>query len=222
MSFLEVLNHLRGYVTFVTDWRCSTWFTVCASSSALATVLLPGTVYLYYYAALAPAAALLALPLYDCRRTQGRWMALAIVAVCALLVDYPGHYAQSQQRREAVAQLAAAARPALETGRGCLFVYDGPTALYQLTGSCLPSRFSYPDHLNNALETPALGTDQAAEVARILGAEPAAIVTTDNPLTPQALLSGRLVREALATRYRLAMQREMDGRTVSLWRRAEP
>lgn len=184
--------------------------------SALATVLLPGTVYLYYYAALAPAAALLALPLYDCRRKGGKWMALALVAACTMLVDYPGQYAQSQERREAVAGLATAAMPSLGTER-CLFVYDGPAALYRLTGSCLPSRLVYPDHLNNALETPALGLGQAAEVARILDAGPAAIVTADNPLTPQAPRSDRLVREALATRYRLAMQREIDGRTVSLW-----
>lgn len=187
--------------------------------SAFATVLLPGTVYLYYYAALAPAVVLLALPLYDCRGASGRWMAFAVVAACALLVDYPGHQVQSLQRREATAQLAAAAIPALRAGGGCLFVYDGPTALYRLAGSCLPSRFVYPDHLNNALETPALGVDQAAEVARILRTDPAAIVTADNPLTPQAPLSSRLIRQALETDYRLEMQREMEGRTVSLWLR---
>jgi len=190
--------------------------------SALATVLLPGTVYLYYYAALAPAAALLALPLYDCRVARGRWMAVAAIVACVLLVDYPGRNAQSQQRREAAAQFAGAARPALQTGDGCLFVYDGPSALYRLTGSCLPSRFVYPDHLNNALETPALGIDQAAEVARILRARPPAIVTADNPLTPQAPRSAELVREALATHYRLALRREMDDRMVSLWLRTAP
>ncbi|HEY6815670.1 MAG TPA: glycosyltransferase family 39 protein [Croceibacterium sp.] len=194
----------------------------CWALSALATVLLPGTVYLYYYAALAPAAALLALPLYDCRVARGRWMALAIVAACALLVDYPGRHSQSQQRREALAQLAAAAIPAVRTGDRCLFVYDGPTSLYRLTGSCLPSRFAYPDHLNNALETPALGVDQAAEVARILRTGPAAIVTADSPLTPQAPRSTELVSDALASRYKLEMQREMDERTISLWLRTAP
>jgi 4-amino-4-deoxy-L-arabinose transferase-like glycosyltransferase len=196
------------------------WLIAGWALSALATVLLPGTVYLYYYAALAPAAALLALPFYDCRRLQGRWVAVAVVAACALLVNYTGRHAQSQQRREATARLAASAIPALRAGGGCLFVYDGPTALYRLTGSCLPSRFIYPDHLNNALETPALGIDQAAEVARILRSDPPAIVTADNPLTPQAPLSRRLIREALEARYRLEMQVEMDERTVSLWLRA--
>ena len=196
------------------------WLIAGWALSALATVLLPGTVYLYYYAALAPAAALLALPFYDCRRAHGKWVALAVVAACALLVDYTGRHAQSQQRREAAADLAEAAVPALRSGGGCLFVYDGPTALYRLTGSCLPSRFIYPDHLNNALETPALGIDQAAEVARILRTDPPAIVTADNPMTPQAPLSGRLVRQALERSYKLEIQREMDGRTVSLWLRA--
>jgi hypothetical protein len=192
------------------------------ASSALATVLLPGTVYLYYYAALAPAAALLGLPLYDCRGRLGRWMAVALVATSTLLVDYPRQYTRSLQRREGLASLAAAATPALQAEGRCLFVYDGPSALYRLTGSCLPSRFVYPDHLNNALETPALGVDQAAEVARILEDDPPAIVTANHPLTPQAPRSGRLVRQALAARYRLAMQREVEGRTISLWLLAKP
>lgn len=196
------------------------WLIAGWALSALATVLLPGTVYLYYYAALAPAAALLALPLYDCRRPHGKWMALAVAAACVLLVDYPGRHAQSQQRRDGTAQLVAAVMPALRTGDGCLFVYSGPTALYRLTGSCLPTRFVFPDHLNNALETPALGADQAAEVARVLRTRPPVIVTANNPQTPQAPLSGRLVREALGAGYRLAMQREVDGAMVSVWLRA--
>lgn len=204
---LQPPHPARNY-RLIAGWALSAW----------ATVLLPGTVYLYYYAALAPAVVLLALPLYDCRRPPGRWMAVAAVVACVLLVDYPGRHAQSQQRRLATAQLAAAAAPAI-VADGCLFVYDGPTVLYPLTGSCLPSRFIYPDHLNNALETPALGIDQAAEVARILGRRPAAIVTADHPLTPQAARPGGMVRRALETGYRLEMQREMDGRTVSLWLR---
>ena len=187
--------------------------------SALGTVLLPATVYLYYYAALVPGVVLLALPLYDCRRLSGLAMALALVVINYALLDLPARFRQAQERREAVLALAQAAAPVVGPTGPCLYVHDGPTALYRLSGSCLPSRYAYPDHLNNALETPALGIEQAGEVARILQARPGAIVTADHPLTPQAPQVQRLLHRELARHYRAVARRVIDRRTVTLWHR---
>jgi len=187
--------------------------------SALATALLPATVYLYYFAAVVPGVVLLALPLYDCRRMTGLAMALACLVLNYALLDMPARLDQSLERRQAMAALARAIAPHVGPGKGCLYIHDGPSVLYSLTGSCLPSRFAYPDHLNNALETHALGIDQAGEVARILRQRPAAIVTADNPVTPQAPAVLQRVRSAIARDYRLGEQRAVDGRMVSVWLR---
>lgn len=89
---------------------------------------------------------------------------------------------------------------------GCLYVYDGYPALYRLTGSCLPTRFAFPGHLNSANEasTAALGVDPTAEVARILALRPETIVI-DLPLFERGnRATWDLVRAELAARYVLA------------------
>ena len=105
-------------------------------------------------------------------------------------------------RAEAVA-VAAAARP---RSGGCLYVYDGYPALYRLTGSCLPTHFAFPGHLNSANEASraALGVDPSVEVARILAAGPETIVI-DLPLFERGnRATWRLVRAELAARYAVA------------------
>ncbi|MEO0063255.1 MAG: hypothetical protein RLZZ08_1815 [Pseudomonadota bacterium] len=187
--------------------------------SALATVLLPSTVYLYYYAALVPGVVLLALPLYNCRRMIGVAMALALVVVNYALLDMPARFQQTRQRRASVARLAAAIAPHMQAGGPCLYIHDGPSVLYTMAGKCLPGRFVYPDHLNNLLETPALGTGQAAEVARILATAPPVIVTANRPLTPQAPAVQALVRQALVQDYHRAASDRIDQRVISVWLR---
>lgn len=189
--------------------------------SALGTVLLPATVYLYYYAPLVPGVVLLALPLYDCRRMLGWAMALTLVVINYALLDMPSRFRQAQERRTAIDALAQAIRPAVGPDGPCLYIHDGPTALYRLSGSCLPSRYAYPDHLNNALETPALGIGQADEVARILRARPGAIVTADRPVTPQAPQVESELQQALAREYRPVARRAIDRRMVVVWQRAD-
>jgi hypothetical protein len=104
---------------------------------------------------------------------------------------------------------------------GCLFVFDGPTTLYRTTNSCLPSRFVYPDHLNNALERSALGVDQADEVRRILATRPGVIVTADSPVTPQNPAALRAVADALARDYRPLDSAPILDRTIRSWVRKD-
>jgi hypothetical protein len=190
-------------------------------ATVIAGIFLPGTVYIYYFVAFVPCAILLALPLLD-RTAALRWAPLALVlGGSAALLNVPRHYADTAASRAGIAELARAIAPHVGAERDCLLVYDGPTALYPMTGSCLPGRIVYPDHLNNALETPALGLDQTGEVARILAARPGAIVTADKPVTEQNRASGRLIAEAIAAHYRPLATAVVRERTYRAWARRD-
>lgn len=189
--------------------------------ATLASVLLPGTVYLYYFAALVPAAILVAMPLLDRRGPLSIVPATLLVTATCYLFFPVQRYQAAREERAAVSHLARELQPYVGADGHCLYVYDGPAALYSLTGSCLPTRFVYPDHLNNAFERGALGISQDGEVARILAARPGAIVTAGPALTPQNPLSAARVRAALARDYRRLAVTEVHGRTVTAWVRRD-
>ncbi|GAA0281999.1 hypothetical protein GCM10009127_24170 [Alteraurantiacibacter aestuarii] len=188
-------------------------FYVMWALASLATVLLPGTVYLYYYAALVPAAVLVATPLIGYRHIP----ALVLLGAAFYILQLPDRWAQSRADSAAATQLATAIAPHVGATDNCLFIFDGPTALYRMTGSCVPTRFAYPDHLNNALESNALGVGQDIEVARVLATVPGAIVTADRPMTHQNPVATGLVESALALGYREEATVTMHGRKLTAW-----
>ncbi len=185
--------------------------------AALATVYLPSTVYRHYLAALIPACVLLTLPLFH-RPPSARFNLPALIPAAVYLLIVPYQYYVSHENRAAVQRLADAIAPQLDARAGrCLLIFDGPTSLYQLTGSCLPTRLIYPDHLNNALESEALGIRQEDEVARILKTRPPVIVTAQKPLTPQNWAAKDLIDEEIARDYRLLAKEDLHHRLVYAW-----
>jgi hypothetical protein len=202
------------------DWRIYGLFAAW-SVSALATVLMPGTVYLYYYATMAAPAALLALPVIDVRSPARFLPAALLVLTAGYVADLPGDYARARDDSRAEARLSSAIAAYVGKTRDCLYVFDGPTALYRTTGTCLPTRFVYPDHLNNALEAKALGTDQVAEVARILANRPGVIVTAAPAVTVQRAENQKLIREATQKDYRPLMTATVQLRNVTAWVRRD-
>lgn len=187
------------------------------AAATLAGVLLPGTVYLYYYAAMAAPAVMVALPLLDRTGPAKSLPAVTLLVAGLWILALPQRYQESLAERGATAQLAAAIAPHVNGSDKCLLVFDGPTALYRLSGGCVPSRLVYPDHLNNALERHALGLVQEYEVARILAARPGAIVTASRPLTVQNEAALALVEQAIARDYIAAESGDMHGRTITAW-----
>lgn len=200
-------NDRQRYLFFVG------WF-----AASLCTVFLPGTVYIYYTAAAVPAAVLVGLPLLD-RKGLGRLFPLALVLTISIvsLLARGGVASQASERAD-ISHLAKAIVPLVDAHERCLFVFDGPTALYRLTGSCLPTNYIYPDHLNNALERDAIGISQAGEVGRIMAAHPRVIVTADSALTPQNLEAKKLVDRTIALRYQPLASGVLSGRTIRAWR----
>ncbi|MFW2351522.1 hypothetical protein [Qipengyuania sp.] len=202
----RVVSDLRSY-GFIAGWLLA----------CLATVFLPSTVYAYYYAALVPAAILLGLPFLDRRGPLGLAPLLGVVALFFSLLYYGTRIEASERSRTGMAQLAAVIRPLVDGETRCLWVFDGPTALYRETGSCLPTRFIYPDHLNNALERDSLGVRQIDEVRRILAHRPPVIVTADIPFTPQTEEVKSLVMRTVASDYERILRARIHARTISVW-----
>ena len=184
--------------------------------AALATVYLPSTVYQYYFAALVPTAILLALPILDGSGPWRLFPAILLTAGAFYLLNLPDRYRSSQTNIADIHALAEAIAPHVSSEE-CLYVYDGPTVLYRMTGSCVPTRYVYPDHLNNVLEKDALGVDQAGEVARILATRPAVIVTANKPMTAQNPQSTTLIKDAVARDYRRIAEASFHDRIQYVW-----
>tara|TARA_A100001391_G_scaffold7621_3_gene4830 strand:+ start:28839 stop:30344 length:1506 start_codon:yes stop_codon:yes gene_type:complete len=200
------------------DWAVWRLF-VLFFLAAIGSVFLPGTVYGYYFAGFAGPAALLAVPLFDSRAVLRVVFSLLVLAALAFLLNMPARYERSLDERREALSFASAIAPHVDARSNCLWLFDGPTSLYRMTGSCVPTRFVYPDHLNNALETEALGVDQTGEVARILATRPGAIVTAGRAVTPQNKRATALVKAALAENYRAIATAKMHNRTLTAWAR---
>ncbi|WP_160731844.1 ArnT family glycosyltransferase [Aurantiacibacter arachoides] len=191
------------------------------SLAGLASVFLPREIYLYYYAALSAPVALVAVPILDRTGPLRAYPGVVLTLSLALLLQMPQRARESQDERQAANALAAAIAPHV-SGSRCLWLWDGPTALYRMTRSCVPTAYVYPDHLNNSLEDGALPVDQVQEVARVLATRPGVIVTADRPMTLQNETAEYLVEGALAAHYERGVTVPMHGRQITAWTRKDP
>lgn len=202
------------------DWRLyglyAGWMT-----AALATVLLPATVYLYYYGALVPAAVLMAVPLIDVRAGAKFIPALLLLLGAGYILDMPSRYAHSYNERRTEARLSDAIAQYVGAKRDCLYVFDGTAALYRTTGTCLPTRYLYPDHLNNGLEIHSLEVDQPTEIRRILATRPGVIVTANHYMTVQRQVNLNLIRDAIRAGYRPFITASLHNREITAWVRRD-
>ncbi len=139
---------------------------------------------------------------------------LAVALVAGQIVLYATQRAKGG-RAQALA-LAAAAKP----HNGCLYVYDGPPALYLLTHSQLPTRWPFPGHLNTANEgsIAALGIDPITEVRRILASHPETIVDTAPAYALGNPGTRALVQAELAHNYRSVLTLRTGRRTRFVYR----
>lgn len=178
------------------------------------TVFIPATVYVHYFASLAPALALFSIPMLDLRGALRHGAMILVLSSFLYLVnltinrhDDPGD----------LNKLATAIQPHVNNKNECMFIFDGPTSLYKLSNSCLPTRFIYPDHLNNALETHALGISQTTEVQKILSKNPPIIVTADSYFSPQNESAKGLVWARVRKDYFQIQQAQLHGRVIRVW-----
>jgi len=168
-------DHARG---FVAGW----------AASAVGGILIFGSYFDHYALPMLVPLAVAAAPLLG-RREVGlpmigigrRRRVMPIAAVLIVFAVALGTVTIAKARRvrgTGAEQRAMAAYIAPRLSGRCLFVYDGETVLYTLTHSCLPTRWPFPDHLNNAREDDAIGIDPLTEVKRIMATRPPLVVSS--------------------------------------------
>lgn len=105
--------------------------------------------------------------------------ALAVMAVTASLIYYRPFQFEAHARSRT--EIAAVVHTLDRLPGDTLLVFDGPSALYTLTGRRFLSPLAFPSHLNHAGEIDVSGIDTNREIARILAASPAVIVMSSEP-----------------------------------------
>jgi hypothetical protein len=108
---------------------------------------------------------------------------------------------------------------------GCLFLADGPPLLYDRAGDCRLTKYQFAEHLADANEADAIGTNQQYELARVLGLRPAIIVRKTFPTVNANPLSFAQVDLALNHGYRRLMVQRVpvlhSFRVFEIWQRRD-
>lgn len=180
------------------------------------------TIYTYYYAALVPAVIIALLPAISFARNYGRILYVILFSVLLLLYNPADRYYAHQQNKANFAHFMDVLQGAIGKSKQTVLVYDGPMAVYGLLDNPLPSKYIYPDHLNNALEEKALPVDQTEEVGRILAKRPVVIVTSKESVTVQNPKAAALLRQELERNYHLVSKLPVDGRMLEIYRDKRP
>lgn len=192
------------------------------SVSVAATVLLPKTIYMFYLASLAPCLALLAIPFYARGTLLRAGPAAGLLVFYISILNLPDRYVREAGEARDFAPFVAEVAGRVNAADRCLYIYDGPMALYRLSGGCTMTTRIYPDHLNNALETGAVGVDQVAELERIFAARPAVIVTASRAVTPQNPASLALVTLVTNRDYTPVAHTRIATRIITAWALKNP
>lgn len=165
-------------------------------------LLVPGSWYDHYAAPMLMPLALLSAPALDglrrgCRIARGFLVLVGTVASMGATAAQAHRFGDAADLDRAVDAIEP-----LVDARHCLWVYEGDSALYRATQSCLPGRFVFPAHLSTRFEDAALGTDSVTEVRRILANAPGAVVIDESgdPYAPN-LRTRTVVLAALGQDY---------------------
>ncbi|MET3470738.1 hypothetical protein ABIC78_001253 [Novosphingobium sp. 1529] len=185
---------------------------------AIVGFLAPGTWYDHYVAPALMPLAILAAPALDGRCRPTGWLR-RVLFVVGLGAGLGATTVQAHRFGDTtdLDEAAAAIRPHIDANH-CLYVYEGDSALYSATNSCLPTRFAFPAHLSTRFEEHALGIDPTAEVERIMASRPGAVVIDAAPNPYGANMQTRaVVLQALAQHYQRIRTITLGTRSFALF-----
>jgi hypothetical protein len=162
----------------------------------------------------------LAAPFLD--RTSGRLYFAALAIACSLqgiIFDWSGN----RDARIWFARIAATTESARRGG--CVFIGDGPTAIYQTVPSCRVTRYLFPHHLVFRTEANAVGVNTLAELKRVLMKRPAVVLTRQSERRNHSVSADALLFGALQRDYRPLLTVPADAprtlATVRVWQRRD-
>ena len=190
------------------------WVALAWAGAALVAFAMVGTWFDHYALPLLAPLAVAAAPALGRRprllvATLGLMVTIAAVGRIAARDDGPG-------ARRVAATVAQHARG------GCPYVFIGDTITYLLARACVPTPYTFPNLLAYSTEQGATGVDEAAEVRRVLAAQPPVIVTSDRKLAIWNRESLAALKVALRE-YRLVLkERRGAWQTLVYVRRARP
>ncbi|MFT4254223.1 MAG: hypothetical protein QM608_17285 [Caulobacter sp.] len=223
---LAPLTVAAGLAAWIGDWRsreggkAAFGFAVAWLLSAVGGYLIFGTYFDHYALPLFAPLTVVAAPLFAVRRRRLGLAAAAFLLTAGVLVDGAA-LAKGWAKRgriDEMGQLLAAVRPGLSQG---LWVWNGDSIVYHLTGASLPSRWPFAGHLNLLREHGAIGVDQEAEIRRILATRPGVIVDR----TPRAkdfnFAVVAIVDAELARHYRPAKTIRLKKSSLIVYRRID-
>lgn len=199
-------------------WRARAWPAAFWLAAAIVGMLMLGGWHRHYALPVVLPAAV-GLAAFVSLQRHGPRIGIALVLVTALAGQVvTGH---ERIKRGGPDDLAPLAHAINEAPPGCLYIYSGPTALYSQSRRCTATRYLFPSHLQLLRERDAIGADPLAELARVLSARPAVIVTGP-PRRGENPRAARMVRQTLESAYVPAACSALGrGKTFcAYWRRS--
>lgn len=191
------------------------------AAGALVSYFALGSAYPYYFIAAAIGCNLLAVWLID-EPIIGKLVAIILIALSVWAGRVVLQWSDAHHEKAAINDLTDSIRPHV-SDLSCLYVFDGPTALYSLTDACWLTPYVYADHLSNAWEHQSLGVDQTEELEKVLASGPAVIVTAPQAARAAEHRMNRDMLEIYLTRYcKLTKRVAMSGRYVSIFLCVQP
>lgn len=176
-------------------------------------VLVFGGWYPHYALPLYAPLALTSAPLW--RWKEGRAWVVALLCVISLTGQYSlrKHRLENGNRQTFQAMLGV-----MSQKPGCVFVYQGPPALYDTPYWCPLTNHPFPGHFHEKIEAHATGVDVMQETHRVLAARPEYIVTEDPlPLQENLLVRKEIFLEITAD-YKLAYKFQGLNHSIYIYR----
>ena len=147
-------------------------------------------------------------------RRDGLLFALMVVAVPIMIeAPTPKHIFHRRDGFDRTAQIIQR-----ELHGGCLYIYYGPTALYNAANACHLSPYVFPDHLETEVEGSALPVSPEVEVERIFAQRPTVVLTGRRKFLARNNRTAAIVERHLWCDYRLAQRvKASSKRTLDMW-----
>lgn len=179
----------RDAVTRNDRWLLGGWL-----GAAIVGVIVVPNFYAHYALPLLVPLAVIASPTLD-RRDIGLFLAVALAAFTFALYN-PLNLPDRNRSIASMQRMTAAIKA--HDGGGGLLVFDGPPALYALSGKHPLTPLAFPHHLNHWIERNVSSLDTFEETRRILRSRPGVIVMSATPSNSPANGDSRLLVESYA------------------------